>query len=153
MSRSICLAHINHIRSVAGIDSVGIGSDFDGIEEYVSFILLRSFFIRQFLRTPVGLEDVSTYPKLIEFLVSQNNWTDTDIIQLIGGNIIRVLDENEQVRLFHFLSIIHEILFQIARNLQQTMQPLQDLIPIEDLNKYNLTLCRNLDMYSTADVN
>ena len=35
------------------------------------------------------------------------------------------------------------------------MDPLQDLIPIEDLNKYNLTLCRDLDMYSnnsTEDV-
>ncbi len=49
------------------------------------------------IRTPVGLEDVSTYPKLIEFLVSQGNWTNDDIIKLIGGNLIRVLDENEKV--------------------------------------------------------
>lgn len=37
----LSLAHINHIRNVAGIDSVGIGGDFDGIEEYVfTFIFL-----------------------------------------------------------------------------------------------------------------
>jgi microsomal dipeptidase-like Zn-dependent dipeptidase len=43
------------------------------------------------------LEDVSTYPKLIEFLIEQGNWTDDDIIKLIGGNILRVLEENERV--------------------------------------------------------
>ncbi len=49
------------------------------------------------MRTPVGLEDVSTYPKLIEYLVSEGNWTNDDIIKLIGGNIIRVLEDNEKV--------------------------------------------------------
>ncbi|CAF4732857.1 unnamed protein product [Rotaria sp. Silwood2] len=62
-------AHINHIRNIAGIDSVGIGADYDGIST-----------------TPIGLEDVSKYPKLIEYLLSQENWTDDDIIKLIGGN-------------------------------------------------------------------
>ncbi|UJR21361.1 hypothetical protein I4U23_024453 [Adineta vaga] len=109
--------HINYIRNIAGIDSVGIGGDYDGIDE-----------------TPEGLEDVSTYPKLIEYLVSQGNWTDADIIKLAGGNILRVLEENEK----------------IARDLQKTMQPLEDIIPIDDLIKYNVTSCRYLDMYPNA---
>ncbi|CAF1332216.1 unnamed protein product [Adineta steineri] len=110
-------AHINHVRNVAGIDSVGLGGDYDGIDE-----------------TPVGLEDVSTYPKLIEYLISQGNWTDNDIIKLIGGNLLRVMEENEKN----------------ARDLQKTMQPLEDMIPLEDLRKYNFTECRYLDMYPST---
>jgi microsomal dipeptidase-like Zn-dependent dipeptidase len=56
-----------------------------------------SLYIFEYLRTPTGLEDVSTYPKLIEYLISQGNWTDDDIIKLIGGNILRVMEENEKV--------------------------------------------------------
>ena len=48
-------------------------------------------------RTPYDLVDVSGYPKLIAYLVSQGNWTDEDIIKLAGGNILRVMEENEQV--------------------------------------------------------
>lgn len=107
-------AHINHIRNVAGIDCVGIGSDFDGIPN-----------------APAGLEDVSKYPQLIEYLISQGNWTDDDIIKLIGGNLLRVLEQNEQN----------------AREFQKTMPPLENLILIQDLKKYNLTQCRYLDMY------
>ncbi|CAF1185547.1 unnamed protein product [Rotaria sordida] len=107
--------HINHIRNVAGIDSVGIGADYDGIDD-----------------TPEGLEDVSTYPKIIEYLISQGNWTNDDIIKLIGGNIIRVIEENEK----------------ISRDLQKIIQPFEDLIPLNDLIKYNLTQCRYLDMYT-----
>ncbi|CAF2405730.1 unnamed protein product [Rotaria sp. Silwood2] len=107
--------HINYVRNVAGIDSVGIGADYDGIDE-----------------TPEGLEDVSTYPKIIEYLISQGNWTDDDIIKLIGGNILRVIEENEK----------------IARDLQKIMKPFEDLIPRDDLIKYNLTQCRYLDMYT-----
>ncbi|CAF3297634.1 unnamed protein product [Rotaria sp. Silwood2] len=107
-------AHINHIRNIAGIDSVGIGADYDGIST-----------------TPIGLEDVSKYPKLIEYLLSQGNWTDDDIIKLIGGNILRVMEKNEQ----------------IAKELQKTMKPQEGLIDRKDLEKHNLTGCRNLDMY------
>jgi microsomal dipeptidase-like Zn-dependent dipeptidase len=49
-------------------------------------------------RTPMGLEDVSTYPKLVEYLVSQDSWSNEDIIKLIGGNILRVMEENERVK-------------------------------------------------------
>ncbi|HVX87829.1 MAG TPA: dipeptidase, partial [Gemmatimonadales bacterium] len=58
------VAHIEHIRDVAGIDHVGIGGDFDGIDE-----------------TPVGLEDVSTYPNLFAELI-RRGWSDADLKKL-----------------------------------------------------------------------
>ncbi|MDH3297742.1 MAG: dipeptidase, partial [Gemmatimonadota bacterium] len=71
--------HIEHVRDVAGIDHVGIGADFDGIGS-----------------TPVGLEDVSTYPALIAELV-RRGWPDADIAKLTSGNILRALREAETV--------------------------------------------------------
>ncbi len=71
--------HIEHIRAVAGIDHVGIGSDFDGIG-----------------RTPVGLEDVSKYPALLEELL-RRGWSDNDVARVAGGNILRVMREAERV--------------------------------------------------------
>ncbi|XP_050696729.1 dipeptidase 1-like [Eriocheir sinensis] len=73
--------HINHIRKVAGIDHVGIGADFDGIN-----------------KTPQGLEDVSKYPFLVAELLADPSWTTVDISKLIGENIIRVFAEVERVR-------------------------------------------------------
>lgn len=73
--------HINHIRKVAGIDHVGIGADFDGIN-----------------KTPEGLEDVSRYPWLLAELLRDHNWTVADIAKLIGENILRVFAEVERVR-------------------------------------------------------
>ena len=72
-------AHIEHIRDVAGIDHVGLGGDFDGIDE-----------------TPVGLEDVSTYPNLFAELI-RRGWSDADLKKLAGQNVIRVLRQAEQV--------------------------------------------------------
>ncbi len=63
--------HIEHVRDVAGIDHVGIGSDFDGITE-----------------TPVGLEDVSTFPALFAELIDRG-WSDEELIKLAGGNVLR----------------------------------------------------------------
>ena len=71
--------HIEHIRNVAGIDHVGIGSDFDGIPTYVS-----------------GLEDVSTYPTLFVELV-RRGWSDDDLRKLAGRNLLRVMLEAESV--------------------------------------------------------
>jgi len=65
--------HIEHIRDVAGIDHVGIGSDFDGIPEYVT-----------------GLEDVSKYPALFVELVNRG-WSDDDLRKLAGENLLRVM--------------------------------------------------------------
>ena len=73
------VAHIEHIRDVAGVDHVGIGGDFDGIDE-----------------TPVGLEDVSTYPALFAELI-RRGWSDADLKKLAGQNVIRVLRTAEQV--------------------------------------------------------
>ncbi|KAF2356086.1 Renal dipeptidase family [Trinorchestia longiramus] len=73
--------HINHIRDTAGVDHVGIGADFDGIN-----------------KTPRGLEDVSSYPRLIAELLRDPRWSVDDIKKLIGGNIIRVFSEVEKKR-------------------------------------------------------
>jgi len=70
---------IDHVRKVAGVDHVGIGSDFDGISE-----------------TVVGLEDVSTYPVLFAEL-ARRGWTQADLEKLSGGNILRVLRQAELV--------------------------------------------------------
>jgi membrane dipeptidase len=65
--------HIEHVRSVAGIEHVGIGGDFDGTS-----------------RVSVGLEDVSTYPALFDHLTTRG-WSPADLDALAGGNILRVL--------------------------------------------------------------
>ena len=71
--------HIEHVRKVAGIDHVGIGSDFDGITDNV-----------------VGLEDVSRFPALFAEL-ARRGWTDAELAKLANGNILRVLAEAERV--------------------------------------------------------
>jgi membrane dipeptidase len=70
---------IDHVRKVAGVDHVGIGSDFDGITENV-----------------VGLEDVSTYPALFAEL-ARRGWSDADLAKLASGNVLRVLEQAEAV--------------------------------------------------------
>ena len=69
--------HIEHIVEVAGIDHVGIGSDFDGIDS-----------------TPVGLEDVSTFPALLAEL-SRRGWSDEDLRKVAGENAQRAWREAE----------------------------------------------------------
>jgi membrane dipeptidase len=71
--------HIEHIRQVAGIDHVGLGSDFDGIPD-----------------APLGLEAVDKYPALLEELM-RRGWSDADIAQLAGENVLRVMAAAEQV--------------------------------------------------------
>ena len=70
---------IEHVRQVAGVDHVGIGSDFDGIPE-----------------TVVGLEDVSKYPVLFAEL-ARRGWSDDDLAKLSSGNVLRVLQQAENV--------------------------------------------------------
>jgi len=65
--------HIEHIRDVAGVDAVGLGSDFDGITE-----------------VPVGLEDVSKFPDLLAELL-RRGWSEQDIRKVAGLNALRVL--------------------------------------------------------------
>ena len=71
--------HIEHIRDVAGIDHVGLGSDFDGIPTYVD-----------------GLDDVSTFPALLVEL-SRRGWSDEDLRKVAGENLLRVMREAEAV--------------------------------------------------------
>jgi membrane dipeptidase len=73
------IAHIEHVREVAGVDHVGIGGDFDGISEVVD-----------------GLEDVSTYPALLAEL-SRRGWTEPQLRKLAGENILRVMTQAERV--------------------------------------------------------
>jgi membrane dipeptidase len=65
--------HIDHIRKIAGIDHIGLGSDFDGITS-----------------VPVGLEDVSTFPMLIAELF-RRGYTDDDVRKIASRNILRVM--------------------------------------------------------------
>jgi membrane dipeptidase len=71
--------HIDHIRDVAGIDHIGLGGDFDGIESAVQ-----------------GLEDVSTYPALTAELL-RRGYKDDDIKKILGLNILRVMREATRV--------------------------------------------------------
>jgi membrane dipeptidase len=71
--------HIDHIRQVAGVDHVGLGSDFDGIGD-----------------APVGLDGVDKYPALLQELM-RRGWTDGDIAKVAGENALRVLAAAEQV--------------------------------------------------------
>ena len=67
------VAHIEHIRKIAGIGAVGIGSDYDGVE-----------------CTPVGLEDVSKFPALTLALKAKG-YKDAEIRKVYGGNFLRVM--------------------------------------------------------------
>ena len=71
--------HIEHVRDVAGIDHVGFGSDFDGIDFTVN-----------------GLEDVSKFPNLLEEL-AKRGWSDADLGKVAGENFLRVLDKADAV--------------------------------------------------------
>src|SRR5262245_48803957 len=71
--------HIDHIRKVAGIDHIGLGSDFDGIT-----------------MVPQGLEDVSKYPALVVELL-RRGYKDDEVKKIVGENLLRVMLEVEKV--------------------------------------------------------
>ena len=71
------VAHCEHVREVAGIDHVGLGGDYDGTETL-----------------PVGLEDVTGYPRLLAALADRG-WSETDLARLTSGNVLRVMREVE----------------------------------------------------------
>ncbi len=66
--------HIEHVAKVAGIDHVGLGSDFDGAT------------------MPIGMEDVSKLPKITDALL-RKGYSEKDVEKILGGNILRVMDE------------------------------------------------------------
>ena len=72
--------HIEHVRKIAGVDHIGIGSDFDGMGPV----------------TPAGLEDVSKFPYLFAELI-RRGWKDADLKKLAGLNVLRVMRANEAV--------------------------------------------------------
>jgi membrane dipeptidase len=71
--------HIEHIRKVAGVEHVGIGSDFDGIPE-----------------GPSGLDGVDKFPALLAEL-ARRGWSDADLARVAGGNALRALARAEEV--------------------------------------------------------
>ena len=71
--------HIEHIRNVAGVDCVGLGSDFDGIDA-----------------TTQGLDGVDKFPALLAEL-ARRGWSDQDLAKLAGGNLLRALRAAEAV--------------------------------------------------------
>jgi membrane dipeptidase len=72
--------HIEHVKRVAGIDHVGIGSDYDGTDNQL----------------PVGLEDVSTFPVLLAEL-SRRGWSEEELRKLAGENVLRVMTQAERI--------------------------------------------------------
>jgi membrane dipeptidase len=71
--------HIDHIVKVAGIDCVGIGSDFDGVP-----------------KLPTRMGDVSCYPLLTQIMLDRG-YTKEAIHKVLGGNLMRVFAEAETV--------------------------------------------------------
>ena len=67
------VAHIDHVVKIAGVDAVGIGSDFDGVS-----------------CTPVGLDDVSKFPYLTRALL-EKGYSAPDIRKIYGGNLLRMM--------------------------------------------------------------
>jgi membrane dipeptidase len=71
--------HIEHVRDVAGIDHVGLGGDFDGVESL-----------------PEGVGGVDAYPTILAALMDAG-WTEADIRKLAGENLLRVMRAVEAV--------------------------------------------------------
>ena len=71
--------HIDHIAKIAGVDHVGIGSDYDGVSAL-----------------PQGLDDVSCFPNLTAELLTRG-YSEGDVKQILGGNILRVMREAEAI--------------------------------------------------------
>jgi membrane dipeptidase len=72
--------HIEHIRDVAGVDHVGLGSDFDGVDVL-----------------PVDLQDVSAFPSVTVELL-RRGWDEPGIRKVLGENALRVLAANDSAR-------------------------------------------------------
>ncbi|GAA1477528.1 dipeptidase [Nocardioides aestuarii] len=67
------VAHVEHVREVAGIDHLGLGGDYDGTD-----------------RLPEGLEDVTGYPRLLSALADRG-WSSDDLARLTCRNLLRVM--------------------------------------------------------------
>jgi membrane dipeptidase len=76
---SILIDHFDHIAKVAGVDHVGLGSDFDGVPSL-----------------PVGMEDVSKLPA-ITYELLRRGYSERDVTKILGGNAMRAFAEAERV--------------------------------------------------------
>ncbi|MFQ5349236.1 MAG: dipeptidase [Thermoanaerobaculia bacterium] len=74
------VAHIDHVVELAGIDHVGIGSDYDGVGDSL----------------PEGLKDVSGYPNLVAALL-EAGYSEAEVTKILGENLLRVWSEVERV--------------------------------------------------------
>ena len=69
------VAHVEHVRQVAGVEHIGLGGDYDGVD-----------------RLPTGLEDVSSYPRLLAALADRG-WSDEDLARLTCRNVLRAMGD------------------------------------------------------------
>jgi len=79
VSVSTVADHIEHIRTIAGIDHVGIGSDFDGMPNKIT-----------------GLEDTSKFPNLFAEL-RRRGWNAEELQKLAGENFLRVMEDAKKI--------------------------------------------------------
>jgi membrane dipeptidase len=77
---TVLIDHIDHIAKVAGVDHVGLGSDFDGVSG----------------ATPAGMDSAADLPKITQALLDRG-YTPEDIHKILGGNVMRVFREVERV--------------------------------------------------------
>jgi membrane dipeptidase len=77
---SVLIDHIDHISKVAGIEHVGLGSDFDGVSG----------------ATPAGMDSAADLPKITQALLDRG-YSAEDIHKILGGNVLRVFKEVERV--------------------------------------------------------
>ena len=70
---SVLIDHIDHIAKVAGVDHVGLGSDFDGVSAL-----------------PLGMEDVTRLPRIAQALLDRG-YSEDDVKKMLGGNMLRVM--------------------------------------------------------------
>jgi membrane dipeptidase len=72
---SVLIDHFDHIARVAGVDHVGIGSDFDGVSAL-----------------PQGMEDVTQLPRIAQALLD-GGYSESDVKKILGGNMLRVMEQ------------------------------------------------------------
>jgi len=76
----VLIDHIDHIAKVAGVDHVGLGSDFDGVSG----------------ATPQGMDSAADLPKITQGLLDRG-YSPDDIKKILGGNVLRVFHQVETV--------------------------------------------------------
>jgi membrane dipeptidase len=76
----VLIDHIDHIAKVAGVDHVGLGSDFDGVSG----------------ATPQGMDSAADLPKITQALLDRG-YSKEDIHKILGGNLLRVFAEVEKI--------------------------------------------------------